>query len=87
MQIFLSVPNTSLTSVASIDDIDTAQYLIPSLTTAHIPLDEMGKMAAKILIDRIEGGHEKHLKILFPYDIIERKSTAAFRKIHGNPQK
>ena len=47
----------------------------------------MGKMAAKILIDRIEGGHEKHLKILFPYDIIERKSTAAFRKIHGNPQK
>lgn len=71
-------------SVASIDDIDTAQYLIPSLTTAHIPLDEMGKMAAKILIDRIEGGHEKHLKILFPYDIIERKSTAAFRKIHGN---
>ena len=74
-------------SVASIDDIDTAQYLIPSLTTAHIPLDEMGKMAAKILIDRIEGGHEKHLKILFPYDIIERKSTAAFRKIHGNPQK
>ena len=57
-------------SVASIDDIDTAQYLIPSLTTAHIPLDEMGKMASKILIDRIEGGHEKHLKILFPYDII-----------------
>ena len=32
-------------------------------------------------------GTEKHLKILFPYDIIERKSTAAFRKIHGNPQK
>ena len=74
-------------SVASIDDIDTAQYLTPPLTTTHIPLDEMGKMAAKILIDRIEGGHEKHLKILFPYDIIERKSTAAFRKIHGNPQK
>ena len=60
-------------SVASIDDIDTAQYLTPSLTTAHIPLDEMGKMAAKILIDRIEGGHEKHLKILFPYAIIERR--------------
>lgn len=62
-------------SVASIDDIDTAQYLIPSLTTAHIPLDEMGKMAAKILIDRIEGGHEKHLKILFPMMSSERKST------------
>ena len=74
-------------SVASIDDIDTAQYLTPPLTTTHIPLDEMGQMAAKVLIDRIEGGHTKHLKILFPYDIMERKSTAAFRKIHGNPQK
>ncbi|MDY3997595.1 MAG: LacI family DNA-binding transcriptional regulator [Blautia sp.] len=64
-------------SVASIDDIDTAQYLTPMLTTVHIPLDEMGRMATKILIDRIEGGHEKHLKILFPYEIVIRKSTAA----------
>ena len=68
-------------SVASIDDIDTAQYLTPSLTTTHIPLDEMGQMAAKILIDRIEGGHSKHVKILFPYDIIERNSTAGPKKI------
>lgn len=64
-------------SVASIDDIDTAQYLTPMLTTVHIPLDEMGRMATKILIDRMEGGHEKHLKILFPYDIVVRQSTAA----------
>lgn len=68
-------------SIASIDDIDTAQYLTPSLTTTHIPLDEMGQMAAKILIDRIEGGHSKHVKILFPYDIIERNSTAEPKKI------
>ena len=67
--------------IASIDDIDTAQYLTPSLTTTHIPLDEMGQMAAKILIDRIEGGHSKHVKILFPYDIIERNSTAGPKKI------
>ncbi|MBU5479790.1 LacI family DNA-binding transcriptional regulator [Blautia sp. MSJ-19] len=64
-------------SVASIDDIEMAQFLTPTLTTTHIPLDEMGQMAAKVLIDRIEGGHEKHLKVLFPYDIIERDSTAA----------
>lgn len=64
-------------SLASIDDIDMAQYLTPMLTTVHIPLEEMGRMAAKILIDRIEGGHEKHIKVLFPYEIIERQSTAA----------
>lgn len=64
-------------SIASIDDIDTAQYLTPTLTTTHIPLDEMGQMAAKVLIDRIEGGHDKHIKVMFPYEIIERNSTAA----------
>lgn len=63
-------------SVASIDDIDTSQHLTPMLTTVHIPLDEMGSMAAKILIDRIEGGHEQHLKILFPYSLMERQSVA-----------
>ena len=67
-------------SVASIDDIDTAQYLTPPLTTTHFPLNEMGQMAAKILIDRIEGGHTKHVKILFPYDLIERSSTAGPKK-------
>lgn len=69
-------------SVASIDDIDTVQYLTPMLTTVHIPLEEMGRMATKILIDRMEGGHEKHLKILFPYDIIVRQSTAAPQSIY-----
>ncbi len=64
-------------SLTGIDDIDTAQYLTPMLTTVHIPLEEMGRMAAKILIDRIEGGHEKHIKILFPYEIMERQSTSA----------
>lgn len=34
-------------SIISIDDIDTAQYLTPMLTTVHIPIEEMGKMAAK----------------------------------------
>lgn len=34
-------------SVISIDDIDTAQYLSPMLTTIHIPVEEMGQMTAK----------------------------------------
>ncbi|MDY4692950.1 MAG: LacI family DNA-binding transcriptional regulator [Blautia sp.] len=63
-------------SVISIDDIETSQYLSPMLSTVHIPLEEMGRMAAKILIDRIEEGHGEHLKILFPYNIMERQSTA-----------
>ena len=44
-------------SVISMDDIEIAQYVSPMLTTMHIPIEEMGKMTAKILIDRIKNGH------------------------------
>lgn len=49
-------------SVISMDDIEIAQYVSPMLTTMHIPIEEMGKMTAKILIDRIRNGHTLPLK-------------------------
>ncbi len=61
-------------SIISIDDIETAQYLTPMLTTLHIPLEDMGKMTAKTLIDRIEGGHTLPMKIHLPYYIEKRDS-------------
>lgn len=63
-------------SVISIDDIETAQYLTPMLTTVHIPVEEMGQMTTKILIDRIEGGHHLPLKINLPFYIASRDSCA-----------
>lgn len=63
-------------SVISIDDIDTAQYLTPMLTTIHIPTQEMGQMAAKILIDRIEGGHRLPVKLQLPFYLANRESCA-----------
>lgn len=59
-------------SVIGVDDIETAQYLSPMLTTVHIPLEEMGRMTAKILIDRITGGHRIPLKTVLPYYIAKR---------------
>ena len=61
-------------SIISIDDIETAQYLNPMLTTVHIPIEEMGQMAAKTLIDRIEGGHSLPMKINLPFYIANRES-------------
>ena len=63
-------------SVISIDDIDTAQYLSPMLTTVHIPVEEMGKTAAKTLIDRIQGGHTLPMKINLPCYLAKRESCA-----------
>ncbi|MEG0566431.1 MAG: substrate-binding domain-containing protein, partial [Hungatella sp.] len=63
----------------SIDDIDTAQYLTPMLTTIHIPVEEMGQMAAKILIDRIEDGHRLPIKLNLPFYIANRESCGPYR--------
>ena len=61
-------------SIASIDDIEMAKYLSPPLTTVHIPTAEIGSMTAKILIDRIQGGHKLPMKISLPSKLIIRDS-------------
>ncbi|MCC8027809.1 MAG: LacI family DNA-binding transcriptional regulator [Clostridium sp.] len=65
-------------SIISIDDIDTAQYLSPMLTTVHMPVEEMGQMTAKILIDRIERGHFLPLKMNLPFYLASRESCGRF---------
>ena len=68
-------------SIISIDDIDTAQYMSPMLTTIRIPMEELGKMAAKILIDRIENGKGIHATIELPFQIITRESCCKLSRI------
>ena len=63
-------------SIASIDDIEMAKYMFPPLTTVHIPTAEIGSVAAKILIDRIQGGHKLPMKISLPSRLIVRESCA-----------
>ena len=63
-------------SIIGVDDIETAQYLSPMLTTVHIPTEDMGRMAAKVLIDRIEGGHKLPMKLVLPYYIAKRDTCA-----------
>lgn len=64
-------------SIMSIDDIDTAQYVSPMLTTVRVPMEELGKMTAKILIDRIENGKNLPMKVELPFHIITRESCQA----------
>ncbi len=63
-------------SIIGVDDIETAQYLSPMLTTVHIPTEEMGRTAAKILVDRISGGHKLPMKIVLPFYIAKRDTCA-----------
>lgn len=72
----LRIPNDI--SVISIDDIDMAQYLTPMLTTIHVPVEELGAITAKILIDRIEGGHHLPMRISLPFYIAHRESCCNY---------
>ena len=63
-------------SVMGFDDIQSAAYLSPPLTTVRQPLQEMGEIAARTLLDRIEGRVKFVHEISIAPEFIVRDSTA-----------
>jgi LacI family transcriptional regulator len=66
-------------SVVGFDDVDSAAFHNPALTTIRQPLREMGRLAAKTLLERITGGPAAsfpELVIVEPV-LVTRQSTAA----------
>jgi DNA-binding LacI/PurR family transcriptional regulator len=68
----LLIPNDI--GVIGLDDIEMASFVTPSLTTIRIPKEELGKTAAKILIDKIESEREFPIRVDIPYELKERES-------------
>lgn len=73
-------------SLIAINDMETSRYLDPMLTCIHIPLEEMGTLAAKVLIDRMEGGHKLPLKITVPNTLVRRDSCGPARERAPSPR-
>lgn len=63
-------------SVVGFDDINSAAFQNPSLTTIRQPLREMGMRAARILVDRLRGTEDPGQISVKP-ELIVRESTAA----------
>jgi DNA-binding LacI/PurR family transcriptional regulator len=63
-------------SVVGFDDIREAAYHLPSLTTVRQPLREMGEIAARTLVDRIEGQKGYPSEIAIKPELVVRESTA-----------
>ncbi|MDR0862500.1 MAG: LacI family transcriptional regulator [Oscillospiraceae bacterium] len=63
-------------SVIGLDDIELAAYVSPMLTTVSIPKVELGAVAVRTLVDRIERVHRLPMKIYIPHKLIVRESTA-----------
>jgi DNA-binding LacI/PurR family transcriptional regulator len=62
-------------SVIGFDDIQLASYLNPTLTTIRQPLQKMGEIAARTLLDRIENRSEYVAEIAVAPVLIVRQST------------
>ena len=62
-------------SVVGFDDIATASFCIPTLTTVRQPLVRMGRIAAETLLGRIEGTSDYMPEIAVEPDLVIRRST------------
>jgi len=63
-------------SVVGFDDIQSAAYSSPALTTIRQPLQKMGEIAARTLLDRIDDPEQYLPELLIEPELIVRKSTA-----------
>ena len=63
-------------SVVGYSDLDFAEYLNPPLTTVHDHPYEMGRQAASIMLQRMQGEVQDNPTVqLLPAKLIERGST------------
>ncbi len=70
----LRVPNDL--AFAAFDDFDLAEFTSPPLTVVRQPAQEMGRVAANLLFDRITRGEMPHTgnRIVLPVEIVLRRS-------------
>lgn len=76
-------------SIVGFDDIQSAAYQIPGLTTVRQPLRKMGKIAAETLLRRINRPGMEHVsQITVEPELIVRETTQALEPTdaqHGSP--
>ncbi len=65
-------------SIIGFDDIELASHLSPALTTIRQPKRELGRLAARVILDRIEGRAVLPVTLLTP-ELMRRETVAAIR--------
>lgn len=65
-------------SVVGTDNIEMSKMLYPALSTVHQPKTEQGTLAAKLLLEMMNGASPRNLRL--KPEMIVRKSSAAPRK-------
>ncbi|MVX63485.1 LacI family DNA-binding transcriptional regulator [Clostridium chromiireducens] len=68
----LSIPNDI--SIIGFNDLPSAKYMIPALTTVRIPSEYLGKAAVDLLIENLNGNREYNKKVIIPTEFKIRES-------------
>lgn len=74
-------------SIIGFDNIETAAYVKPALTTIAVPTKDLGRLAVKVMLDRLDSRREYAIRVNVPFSLIQRESTSLAEKsgIHENP--
>lgn len=75
----LSIPDDI--SVASFDDIEMSEFMSPGLTTVRVHKEEMGRIAVKMLLQRMEGNITLPMNSFLPTDLMIRGSCREYNDL------
>ncbi|WP_152402037.1 LacI family DNA-binding transcriptional regulator [Paenibacillus cellulositrophicus] len=67
-------------AIVGMDNIDVAQYTTPPLTSVSVPKHEIGRVAAKSIVDYLDGHYPAGTKILLSCSLSVRESSSYSRK-------
>jgi LacI family transcriptional regulator len=73
----LRIPND--VSLVGFDDIPQAAHVHPALTTVRQPLEEMGRAAARMLLERIKDPLRPLARVELPTELVVRQSSCPHR--------
>ena len=62
-------------SIIGFDDIQTAKFLVPSLTTVKVYTELMGITGVELLLEGLQSEREIHKKVVLPTELIKRDSV------------
>jgi DNA-binding LacI/PurR family transcriptional regulator len=71
-------------SVVGFDDVQSAAFQNPALTTVRQPLHDMGLLAATEVVKAIASPHKEHISLQVEPHFIRRESTCAVRQQRGH---
>ena len=70
-------------SIVGFDDVPQAAWVRPALTTVHQPLEQMGRVATQMLLDRLKNPAQEITRIELPTELVVRGSTLPLKRKTG----